>query len=291
MRESILFFPILLIILIVGCSKNNSEELNKNDLDAVVKEESKEEQQLKIVDDYKRILEEGNEESIFFDYYTTFTQTGDYTNRSDEIIEVYNLAVESAFQKSKDDFYKNEYWFDYSIIEDSLNEKIINFRKQEIENITNSMKYPIMNGEYTKAKEAYSRFIKNESTDAMYEYAKSKELDETGYVPSNPFVNISPFYDGVLSDEILDYASAINGSLGVWIERYNSINSRNLDIVKIEIKNPTLGMSKDEVLKSTWGEPDKVNRTVTSYSQREQWVYPNYKYLYFTDEILTAFQD
>ena len=50
-------------------------------------------------------------------------------------------------------------------------------------------------------------------------------------------------------------------------------------------------MTKEEVEASLWGLPEKVNRTVTQYSVHEQWVYGQGQYLYFTDGILTSFQD
>lgn len=50
-------------------------------------------------------------------------------------------------------------------------------------------------------------------------------------------------------------------------------------------------MTKEEVLKSTWGKPDKINRTITKYSIKEQWVYPDYKYIYIEDGIVTVIQD
>lgn len=56
-------------------------------------------------------------------------------------------------------------------------------------------------------------------------------------------------------------------------------------------QNPHLGMSIEEVEASLWGKPIKINRTVTQYSNREQWVYGNGQYLYFTDGVLTSFQD
>lgn len=54
------------------------------------------------------------------------------------------------------------------------------------------------------------------------------------------------------------------------------------------------GMSKDEV-RMSWGRPYSINRTVTSSSAHEQWVYGdeyNKKtYLYFDNNVLTAWQD
>lgn len=51
-----------------------------------------------------------------------------------------------------------------------------------------------------------------------------------------------------------------------------------------------LGMTDKKVL-SIWGKPIDINRTINRYGVKEQWVYPNYVYLYFTDGILTTIQD
>jgi ABC-type enterochelin transport system substrate-binding protein len=53
-----------------------------------------------------------------------------------------------------------------------------------------------------------------------------------------------------------------------------------------------IGMTKEQVLATNWGEPDDINRTITSYGTSEQWVYSAYgKYLYFEDGILVTIQD
>ena len=50
-----------------------------------------------------------------------------------------------------------------------------------------------------------------------------------------------------------------------------------------------IGMTKKMVIDS-WGEPSKINRTVTESVTEEQWIYSD-SYLYFTNGKLTAFQD
>jgi hypothetical protein len=42
----------------------------------------------------------------------------------------------------------------------------------------------------------------------------------------------------------------------------------------------SIGMTADEVLER-WGKPLDVNKTITEHGVSEQWVYPNYQYLYF----------
>lgn len=51
----------------------------------------------------------------------------------------------------------------------------------------------------------------------------------------------------------------------------------------------TIGMTADDVLKSSWGRPQSVNKTTTSRGTREQWVYRG-GYLYFENGVLTAIQ-
>jgi hypothetical protein len=55
---------------------------------------------------------------------------------------------------------------------------------------------------------------------------------------------------------------------------------------------PRLGMTGKTVIETTnWGEPGRVNRTVTAGGVREQWVFGGGYYLYFTNGRLTAIQD
>jgi hypothetical protein len=54
-----------------------------------------------------------------------------------------------------------------------------------------------------------------------------------------------------------------------------------------------IGMTKQEVLDSSWGKPTSVNATTTARGTREQWVYGDYRrgYLYFDGDILTSIQN
>lgn len=53
-----------------------------------------------------------------------------------------------------------------------------------------------------------------------------------------------------------------------------------------------IGMTAKQVLdQSSWGSPDKINRTTTAQGFREQWVYRSDAYLYFTNGKLTAIQN
>lgn len=51
----------------------------------------------------------------------------------------------------------------------------------------------------------------------------------------------------------------------------------------------TLGMSQQDVLDSSWGRPNKVNKTTTAHGTTEQWVYGG-GYLYFDNGLLKTVQ-
>ena len=52
-----------------------------------------------------------------------------------------------------------------------------------------------------------------------------------------------------------------------------------------------VGMSAQDVFDSSWGKPQKVNRTIGSYGVHEQWVYGGGSYLYFEKGILRTIQN
>lgn len=52
-----------------------------------------------------------------------------------------------------------------------------------------------------------------------------------------------------------------------------------------------LGMSEQDVLDSSWGRPERVNRTTNTYGTREQWVYGGRNYLYFKNGELVSIQN
>lgn len=51
-----------------------------------------------------------------------------------------------------------------------------------------------------------------------------------------------------------------------------------------------VGMTKEQA-RIGWGNPDDINKTITTYGTSEQWVYGYSSYLYFDDGILTSIQN
>lgn len=54
---------------------------------------------------------------------------------------------------------------------------------------------------------------------------------------------------------------------------------------------PMIGMDSEQVLASTWGEPVEKNVTTYAWGSTEQWVYSNYRYIYFRNGRVTAITD
>jgi hypothetical protein len=52
----------------------------------------------------------------------------------------------------------------------------------------------------------------------------------------------------------------------------------------------SVGMSEQDALDSSWGKPQKINRTTNAYGVSEQWVYDG-GFLYFKDGVLTSIQN
>jgi hypothetical protein len=63
---------------------------------------------------------------------------------------------------------------------------------------------------------------------------------------------------------------------------------------KLKTMDPQIGMTKEEVQLTTWGNPQNINKTKTAYGTSVQWVYKiNNKraYIYFDDGVVTTIQD
>ena len=50
-------------------------------------------------------------------------------------------------------------------------------------------------------------------------------------------------------------------------------------------------MTADEVKKSTWGEPEEINKSTYSWGTSEQWCYSGYRYVYLDNGIVTSIQE
>ena len=55
-------------------------------------------------------------------------------------------------------------------------------------------------------------------------------------------------------------------------------------------QEPKVGMTKEEVERSTWGYPKKINKDTYSWGTKEQWVYDR-GYIYFRNDVVTSISE
>lgn len=137
-----------------------------------------------------------------------------------------------------------------------------------------------------------------------HETYRQQFVDENRASMVEKIVELDPTNSGVILNSSV-MASMKNGlknffdiSEDDWVAMYNDRDRDWVEIAKNESdKNrllssidPQVGMNKEEVIKTKWGRPDKVNTTTTSFGVREQWVYANYRYVYLKDGKVTAVQ-
>lgn len=124
---------------------------------------------------------------------------------------------------------------------------------------------------------------KNETLRIKYDYGSDYFITEYkgkhGYIHSMYFRTLPPQLQKQINNRKKDKR------LISLMKRWNVSTASKIIDRKIWI-----GMT-DEMAQESWGRPKDINRTTSSLGVHEQWVYPNSKYLYFEDGVLTSWQD
>lgn len=142
------------------------------------------------------------------------------------------------------------------------------------------------------------------SIDEIYNYITALQFENEGNqdMMVHMLANISNDYRGFLSDDIKKKKMTIM-SLEEWDVIQNGQLALEKKIIGKQVENNKneaeyakksnlqIGMTAEEVRGSKWGLPNKINKTTTEYGISEQWVYSDYKYLYFENGVLTTIQD
>jgi len=104
---------------------------------------------------------------------------------------------------------------------------------------------------------------------------------------------ISPDYQGFLSDEINAYCLAYFGSKEEWKKQYEAFTGSESQLADapMQKEKPEIGMTANEVMLTTWGAPETVNKTEIEQGTHEQWVYSGNRYVYLDNGIVTAIQE
>ncbi|WP_211147016.1 hypothetical protein [Paenibacillus dokdonensis] len=135
-------------------------------------------------------------------------------------------------------------------------------------------------GNYDNLKiDRLSQDEQNEYNLMLFSMANSLEQDEA-YIPSLKYLKEVKPIDGIVTQEEIDSKIA-----------YLTPKAEEAKAVQDIPSNVSIGMTKEEVLASTWGKPKDINKTTTANYVSEQWVYSGYRYLYFENGILTTIQN
>ena len=132
------------------------------------------------------------------------------------------------------------------------------------------------------------------ATQLKYVYVVER-LEEIKYIPDEIKEKVNELKI-VAKDKEEEWSEKIEENKAIRKAEYEkSVAESNL---KSKINERTMypkavyiGMTKEEVLAEGWGRPIDINKTTTTYGVSEQWIYYDYKYLYFEDGILTTIQE
>mgnify|MGYP000161819017 CR=1 FL=1 len=91
-----------------------------------------------------------------------------------------------------------------------------------------------------------------------------------------------------LADKVKNFTDGYNA---IWYYKDGTTLYFNDEkITKITMR-PKIGMTSQEVINSSWGKPNHINKTTNAKGTNEQWVYSDNKYLYFHDGVLETIQE
>ncbi len=188
-----------------------------------------------------------------------------------------------------------------SSAKDSESIKIL--KEAEIKNLIDTSRRMIENKDYTNALE----YINKADYSAKQLEEKNIYSDEIISLKKNilPFEVNNQIGKARENAKKGDYSQAIDILVNVGYinedmklsETITSLKDKYLALQEKKLKKEkksrgvSIGMTTEEVLQSSWGKPKDINKTITDYGTREQWVYANYNYLYFEDGVLVTIQN
>lgn len=122
-------------------------------------------------------------------------------------------------------------------------------------------------------------------------------------IGSKHYVDVTTFYFGKNNDGNLIVVNTAgspryeisledDGTLKITGDSKNESYNKVSDSIEIpkETYEPKIGMTESEIYGSTWGAPNKKNKTTTAGGTTEQWVYDD-GYIYFENGIVIAIQE
>lgn len=294
-------FLLSITVLLSSCATSTKEPVVKSKTEAISKEEEK---GIKVLQDH---LDKGEHDLFFLVYNDTYNELKSEESKK-KAKGIYISTIES-FVTDKDTTniyaymtnpYNEPYHLDW--LKEDVQNEVNNIVIEEEERLASDAKKDTIDKLFKRIDDktyfsltSYEddfETIPNLRSIIYYGLAlKSIDDGENAEVTADLLSYIDPRYDGERSEEM---KKLVNQYLSneEWERKYsNYIEMEEFSAEYDKKPLPTIGMTAAEVRNSKWGEPIKVNRTTTATSVSEQWVYRDYKYLYFENGILTTIQD
>lgn len=238
------------------------------------------------------------ESGDFVEAYNQLILLGDYEDSSDKAAELWDNHKDAFYRAAVSDF-DTGYRFNLISSKDEF-ERLGDYEdsKEYLEKIDFLLS---ISGTYrTGSREAYIIDINMITSYSGYDSKITHKLTLTEYDGElclfadyeNSMGAIYVLRDGKTYWHLVDVYN--DGSFSLYYDKhgYNDFMS----IVKTSdstdpIKEPAIGMTAEEVESSTWGKPEKINKSTYSWGTSEQWVYSGYRYIYLDNGIVTAIQE
>lgn len=245
------------------------------------------------------------QEEEFIKAYGHFNVLGDYEDSLDRAQEIFDAHMD-VFYENAIYLYEEENWFNasWNLAKERFTK--LGDYKDSVDYLRRMEFVEAMNGTYEYSNGIFDyRYIFDGFSFTRYEkfasstYIATKEPYElqiypynewfcmyrgsdkegTAYCLDNNYISIFPAH-------IEDGAVVIDDADGHTWEQMKKISTKTA-----ELRSPIIGMTAEEIRLSTWGDPDKINKSTYSWGTSEQWVYEGYRYIYLDDGIVTSIQE
>lgn len=279
--QRLLFLLLSSVLLLSACSESD------NKVDAESKVESITPEQQEVLSNYVELNSKGESEQVIKNHYKTFKRSESPIEINEEIVSEYNIAILNLLNNKVDELLKLDTSIDYLYLTDENVQAIQEKKEEVVKRDKDELMEIYKNKNYDSIGEPSDYHLLSHQDDefvAIHSYLWTLKRHSKGDTSVSYLMSRVDFdYKGLLKSDIQAIIIKEDKFYDYIMAHKKKVNDAKL--------NPTLGMTEEAVINSTWGEPQSKNRTVTATSVREQWVYSNYRYLYFQDGILISFQD
>lgn len=269
MNKKIIIISFLFIIFITGCNNKQGDKVKFEESEEIIRiNKNMTEEEMK--DYFLSTIE-----NIKY-YYGTVTYQYDSYNKSYKNLKTNVYEAYVFYDKDN----SNVYFIDAENETNSVKKIKNNYKNIKIEDIINdeNLKYSLCTiDEYSIEQYGDTKdyFLSVKGKPNKYGKYCTFEISED----EDRFL----YYDGNMFSQYL--FNSHSDAYSYAYDRYNNMENSS------KKTKPKLGMSANEVKATSWGSPDKINRTENSSGVHEQWVYKKHGYVYLDNGIVTSISD